>query len=523
MDDIKELVSVMSTKPYEHQINSLLKANLVRAFANFSEQGTGKTWSTIAEMFALNQLGEIDRVLVLAPKGVDSNWFRKELPAHAPDHASFHWHAALWRPQKTKAKIKELTDLFEYERFKILCMNWEAIRSERGWRCAEMFVTGGPAMIVADESHRIKTPTAATTKAALRLARQCGYRRALTGTPSTGSPFDFWSQMMFLSPAILDGISYRAFCARHAAMMDDADHVYAAIKRQIRAKLKRSNPDKPEAWVDKVTEQRAPQMVRKGFDGSPLYKNLLELKETVSHYSFRVTKEECLDLPDKIYTQTFFELTPQQTKIYNELKHRLRLMFDDETVLPMIKLTAMQKMSQVCSGYFITPDDGVQRIAGDNPKLLVLKERLEDLCGKSVIIWGLLRQELKDIAKVCKELGIKAVEYHGGVGDAAKDAAINEFQDGTAQVFIGQQQSGGVGLTLTAAEHVFYYSNSFNLEHRLQSEDRAHRIGQHVHVVYHDFIAEGTIEEQVVAALQRKDNIVRTLVGDVEASKLFLS
>lgn len=514
----------MKTTPRAHQLDCFRASGLARYFANFSEQGTGKTWSEIAEAFALYLLGRIDRCLVLAPKGVDANWVKRELPKHAPPQDEVNWKVALWRPQKTKIKIAELMGVMEHEGFGILCMNWEAIRNERGNRCAEMFLASGAseAMIVGDESQRIKNPSTATTKAALRLARQSGYRRILSGTPSTGSPFDYWSQMMFLHPEILSTTSFRTFCARHAVMADDEDHVYKAIKRQIRVKVKKQFPNKPEAWIDNLVEKRAPQLVRKDAEGAPIYKNLDELKEKVAKVSFRVTKDECLDLPDKIYTQTFFELTAQQVRVYKELKNKLRLLFDDDTVLPVIKLTAMQKMSQVCSGYFITPDDGVQRIEGPNPKMELLSESLEDLAGKQAIVWGLLREELKDIAKACKTLGIKAVEYHGDINDNAKNAAIDSFQEGAAQVFIGQQQSGGVGLTLTAAEVVYYYSNSFNLEHRLQSEDRAHRDGTKVHVVYQDFIAEGTIEEEMVAALQRKDDLAKMLLGDVTKSRLFL-
>lgn len=521
MDAAEKIIRTLRTKPYKHQMACFRKAALAAFFANFSDQGTGKTWSTIAEMFVLHKLGKIDRCLVLAPKGVDSNWMKKELPTHAP--GSVPWKVALWRPQKTKKKIDELMSLFAFDGMKILCMNWDAIRSERGYNCAEMFLEAGPAMIVGDESQRIKTHNALTTKAAMRLARQSKYRRILSGTPSTGSPFDYWSQMMFLQPQILGGITYRAFCAKHAEMVDDGDYVYAAIKRQIRAKVKRSYPDKPDEWIDEMVTKRAPQMVRKDRDGSPMYRQLDELRAVIDSVSFRVTKDDCLDLPAKIYTQTYFDLTPQQLRVYNELKYKLRLLFEDETILPLIKLTAMQKMAQVCSGYFITPDSGVQRIEGANPKMDLLKEHLEDLGGKSAIIWGLLRQELRDISKACKELGIVAVEYHGSITDKDKEHAINSFQDGSSRVFIGQQQSGGVGLTLTAAQSVFYYSNSFNLEHRLQSEDRAHRIGQTAHVVYHDLIAEGTIEEEMVAALQRKDNLAKVLLGDKAKSKLFLS
>ncbi len=235
----------------------------------------------------------------------------------------------------------------------------------------------------------------------------------------------------------------------------------------------------------------------------------------IEPHSFRVLKEECLDLPEKVYTQTYFELTPAQRKVYNELKNKARLLIDDETIEPLIKITAIAKMSQVTSNFYIeSATKEVHRIPGKNPKLELLEDRLSGLEGHQAIIWAVRHVELEDIMRLCRKLGLSAVEYSGRVDDEAVSKAIPAFQHGSAQVFVGQQRKGGTGTTLTAASRVFYYSNSFSLEDRVQSEDRAHRIGQNKAVVYEDLIAEGTVEEEIIRVLQRKGSLASIINGD---------
>jgi len=511
MDEIKAHLDGLKTEPYSHQRDAFLKAGLGRAFANFSDQGTGKTWSSIAELFALYRLGKIDRCLILAPKGVDSNWIVRELPKHAPDDVPFL--ACLWRPTTTKTKQKELADFLKHPGLKVLAANWETLNHKRGLSYLEKFIEGGPTMAIADESQRIKTPTSQRTKRALELRHTFAYRRILSGTPAPNGPFDLWSQLQFLDPKILACDSFRAFCTKHAVMEDDSDHVYAAIKRQMKAKIIRQNPTATSEWVEKLLSYRMPKLIRKDHEGRPMYRKLDELKARVQEFSFRVLKEDCLDLPPKVYTQMFFDISPEQRRVYKELETKNRLLFEDDTIQPVTKLTAMQKMSQVCSGYFLTPE-GTNRINGDNPKLEMLTEFLEDLGDKKLIVWAYGKQEIRDIEGACHRAEVKSVSYHGSISDKDRDANIDSFQESDAQVFIGHPQSGGVGLTLTAASTVVYYSNSFNLEHRLQSEDRAHRIGQVSKVSYIDFVASGTIEVEVIQALQDKADLAAFVMGD---------
>jgi len=177
------------------------------------------------------------------------------------------------------------------------------------------------------------------------------------------------------------------------------------------------------------------------------------------------------------------------------------------------------KLAQITSGYYIHPDSSDPvRIEGDNPKLALLRERVVSAIeqGKKVIVWARFRIEIEDIVRVLREDEIAVVEYHGGINKEGRTTAIEEFQHGEANVFVGQQQAGGTGITLTAASCVIYFSNTFSLHDRLQTEDRAHRIGQEQDVTYINLVARNTIDATIVDALMNKKDIADIITGDIK-------
>jgi SNF2 family DNA or RNA helicase len=228
-----------------------------------------------------------------------------------------------------------------------------------------------------------------------------------------------------------------------------------------------------------------------------------------------VLKNECLDLPEKIYKTITFELDSDQRRAYEKMQNELRIELGDSTELPVSELASLIKLQQITSGYVNTPM-GVQYVSDKNPRLETLMDIIEDLDGQ-FIIWARFREELSAIAAALTNAQINNVEYHGGVDVANRERAVNMFSNGSARAFVGQPQSGGIGLTLTAAETVIYFSNDFNLETRLQSEDRAHRIGTKRNVVYIDIAAENTIDEQISRNLQRKQRVAAVVLGDAAA------
>jgi SNF2 family DNA or RNA helicase len=255
--------------------------------------------------------------------------------------------------------------------------------------------------------------------------------------------------------------------------------------------------------------------------GKKKFKNLDKLSRLIAPHSFRVTKDECLDLPDKVYKTAFFKLTAEQEEIYKKAKEECRLEFEGENT-PFSKLTAITKLAQITSGYYIHPLSAEPvKIPGDNPKLDLLENRVESIvnAGEKAIIWARYTTEIKDISGRLKAAGFNCVEYYGEIKKTDRIGAIDAFENGDADVFIGNQQAGGTGITLVAASYVIYFSNNFSLSNRLQSEDRAHRIGQTKSVTYINIVAEGTIDEIVVKCLMDKKDVADTIIN--KGLKLF--
>ena len=246
------------------------------------------------------------------------------------------------------------------------------------------------------------------------------------------------------------------------------------------------------------------------------YRNLDELKEKLDQFSFRVTKEECLDLPDKVYSRRDVELTPDQKKYYDQMKLMALSMFEDGSLMSTNNaLTQLMRLHQICCGH-IKLDDGRQEDIPSN-RIEELKAVLAESSGK-VIIWANYRRDIENIKLALqKEYGMTSVAtYFGDTEAEERQTIVEQFQDlnNELRFFVGNPRTGGYGLTLTAATLVVYYSNSFDLEIRLQSEDRAHRIGQTSKVTYVDLITRDTVDEYIVKALRNKINIASKVLGE---------
>jgi SNF2 family DNA or RNA helicase len=485
----------MKTQGMQHQLQAVQRMVGRRTYALFMEQGTGKTWTLLADAERLYAKGSIDSVLVVAPNGVHLNWVTREIPAHMEGTIV----ARAWRSGAGARDMRALEELFQPRPvgapppLRVLAMNIDALVTKKGCACAERFLLSGKALIILDESSRIKNPDAARTKALMRLRRMAVGARIASGTPVTNSPVDIFAQMEFLESGLLGTTSYRAFVAEYA---DVLPNTHPLIQNMVSR-----NPKAAYA-----------QVIARNPDGSPRWRNLDKLQRLLEPNSFRVLKKDCLDLPDKIYKTITFELDAQQQRAYDKMQDELRIELGDNTELPVSELAALIKLQQITSGYVNTPM-GVRYISADNPRLKTLLDAIEDVEGK-FIVWARFREELDAISDALTDAGVACVQYHGGVSRDNREAAVDQFQNGDVRVFVGQPQSGGIGLTLTAAETVFYFSNDFNLETRLQSEDRAHRIGTKKNVVYIDIAAENTIDEQITKNLRRKKRTAALVLGD---------
>jgi len=443
------------------------------------EMGTGKSKVLVDNIAMLYDRGAIRGALIVAPKGVYKNWDQIEFPVHMPEHVEYT--KVLWEANLTKKKQFELDTLFDgKDNLKILIMNVEAFSTEKGLDFAHSFLNIflGRALIGIDESTTIKNPTAKRTKNILKIGNLAKYRRILTGSPVTKSPLDLYSQCEFLDPFHLGHSSYYSFRARYAHMLD------------------------------RNFGGRRVQIV-----GS--YRRLDELALKLEKFSYRVLKEDCLDLPPKIYMKRLVELTTEQKKVYEQMKKMALAMLDDKVMSTVNVMTQLMRLHQVTCGHFKADDETITHLK--NNRLDELISLLDEVEGK-VIIWANYVEDIKRIVETLKKTygEDSTVEYHGSVDSTLRQDNIALFQEKNSptRYFVGNAQTGGYGITLTAANTVVYYSNNYDLEKRLQSEDRAHRIGQTGSVTYVDLIAEGTIDEKIVKSLRSKINIANEIMGE---------
>ena len=459
------------TKPYAHQAKAFFLSRDQAAYALFMDMGTGKTKVIIDTIAYLYAAGRIDVALIVAPNGVHRNWLA-ELRTHMPAWCS---HSVAYYSSNMNKRERDSLGamLLASDRLRIMAMNVEALSHDSGAKAAINFLSMGMAPFMAiDESTRIKTPSARRTRVAIRLGEMATYRRIMSGAPVTKGVEDLYAQFKFLNPDIVGFSTFTQFKARYCIMG--------------------------------------------GFEMRQVvgYQNLEELKRRIDGFSFRVTKEECLDLPPKVYETIEVPLTPEQRKLYNQLRDDLLVQIGDGQLIDaQIAVVRMIRMQQVICGYLPGAEQGeLHRIP--SARIQALMEVVQDNDAK-IIVWAHFVADIKAISEALAAAHIGHVTYYGGTKNADRDAAVHSFQNVPGcRVFVGQPGSGGIGLTLTAASIVIYYSNGFNAEERWQSEDRAHRIGQYKSVTYIDLIAPGTIDGKIVKALRKKENVANLVMNE---------
>ena len=465
------------TKPYEHQLIALEKSWDKEEYAYFMEMGTGKSKVLIDNIAILYDKGKINGVLIVAPKGVYKNWYSSEIPTHLASHVQYK--SVLWTASISKTKQEELNSLFKSDfNLHVLVMNVEAFSTKKGLQFALKFLNSHKTLMAVDESTTIKTPSAKRTKSILALSKSAVYRRILTGSPITKSPLDLYTQCGFLNEDLLGFSSYYAFRSRYAHM------------------------------IERNFGGRRVQIVKS-------YQRLDELSKLIEPFSYRVLKEDCLDLPEKIFIRREIELTEEQEKLYSTMKQMALATLNGKLLTAPNVLTQLMRLHQITCGHFKSDDGKIQELK--NNRLEELMSILEETEGKA-IIWANYIYDIERIsAAIKKEYGDDSVvEYYGAIHKDERQKNIERFQDPLSpfRFFIGNPQTGGYGITLTAANTVIYYSNGYDLEKRLQSEDRAHRIGQKKSVTYIDLIAEKTIDEKIVKALRKKIDIASQIMGE---------
>ena len=465
------------TKPYAHQLKALELSWDKPYFAYFMEMGTGKSKVLLDNIAMLYDAGKINGVLIISPKGVYKNWHDGEIPTHLPDHID--QTSVLWQAMINKKQQKELDKLFTPgEDLHILNMNVEALSTKKGVEFAAKFLRCHRTLMAIDESTTIKNPDAKRSRNICSLGRHAKYRRILTGSPITKSPLDLYKQCEFLSPGLLGHESYYTFRTRYAVMRT-ANFGGRSVQIVVG------------------------------------YRNLDELAEKLKVFSYRVLKDECLDLPKKTFMKRTVTLTPDQLKVYKEMSRLALASFGGKMMTTATVLTQLMRLQQITCGNF-TADDGTLTELPTN-RLPELMDLLDEIEGK-VVIWAHFQRDVhKIIEAINKEYGAGSfVDYYGLTPQDERQKNIQKFQDPDSKVrfFIGTTQTGGYGITLTEASTMIYYSNGYDLEKRQQSEARIDRIGQTRPMTYIDIICEDTVDTRIVKALRKKVNIATQIMGE---------
>ena len=464
------------TKPYEHQLKALEMSWNREVFAYFMEMGTGKSKVLLDNIAMLYDAGKIDAVLIIAPKGVYKNWYDSEIPIHMVNH--IQRKMVLWQAVINQKQQQKLDTLFKLETdLHILIMNVEAFSTKKGLDFASKFLLSHKALVAVDESTTIKNPGAMRTKNILRLSNMSKYRRILTGSPVTKSPLDLYTQCLFLDPYLLDFSSYYAFRNRYA-------------------------------------EMRTANFGGRSIQIVAGYKNLPELAKTLKPFSYRILKDDCLDLPPKTFMKRVIQLTPEQKKVYAQMKSMALAEMNGKMITTVNVITQLMRLQQITCGHFKADDGSMQEIK--NNRITELMDLLEEVEGKA-IIWAHWRHDIATIVKeIEKEYPGSVMTYYGDTTSDDRQKAIKEIQNPESKVrfLVGTPQTGGYGITLTGASTMIYYSNGYDLEKRLQSEARIDRIGQEKPMTYIDILAEDTIDEKIVKALRKKVNIATEVMGE---------
>lgn len=461
-------------KMFRHQVRAAnmaliqLSSKPSAGFGLLFEMGCGKTLTAIAIMGALYCQHKITRVLVVAPSSVCSVW-----PHDLAAFAAFPYEVRVLLGEK-KQRLEVLHSLTDYpntaNRLLVAVINYEATHREGIFEALEGYAAD---LIVCDESQRIKNPRAAQSRAVQMLGDRAACRLILSGTPVQNSAIDLYSQYRFLDPGVF-GANFYAFRNRYCQMGGYGGHEVVG------------------------------------------YQHMDELTRKEHSIALRVTKAECLDLPGQTFVRRYVQLEPAARRLYAQIARASCAELENgEHVTASIVLTKLLRLMQLTGG-FVQADGGDRPRPAGSAKLDALADILEDYvqeAGQKLVVFARFRPEIAAICQLLEQRGIRYGRIDGEVPMDQRGAIVETFQqDPGVKVFVAQIQTAGLGITLHAASAAVFYSLDFNYANYAQALARIHRIGQAHPVTYIHLLAEHTVDDQVLDALERKEDLARTIV-----------
>lgn len=473
----------MRSKPYKHQAEIAESTWHLPAYALWHEQGTGKTRIVLETAERLHRAGKITGLLVVAPPGVHLGWALDECPKHL-DAGTFR--AVAWDRDLVRTRLA-VSEVMQYPGLQVMTISYDQMMTDAGARWAKKFLEAGPRLYCADETSKIKTPGTQRTKRILASAAYAPFRRILNGTPVTDSPFAAYSQLRFLE---------HGFWERTVGVRNNATFKALFGVWEIR----------------KAGHRQYPHLVD--------HRNLPLLREVMESIGSTILKDDVLDLPAKIRVTRRFEPSTRQKEMHGALLETYRAEFPDGAeVTAELAIVRLTRLRQIASGFVPADGEPARWIDGPStPRLEALEDALEEAGmgegpqpGRQAIVWCQYSLSVDAVMARCRAMDLRAAPYDGRIPGDARRQTVEGFQGGSIDVLVAKPQCGGVGLTLTAATTVIYYENGYSREERLQSEDRAHRIGQTRPVTYIDLLGEDLIDGHVLGVLERKADVAAFL------------
>lgn len=469
--------------PYQHQLKAFSLARGKRAFGYFMEQGTGKTKVLLddaADLF-LNggEEGRIDTLIVVAPNGVHAQWINEQIPEHLSP--AVRWAGGYTVASPSSEEAKNLARAVSFKGgLRIIAIHIDMLSHKKGQAFLSELLRSSRALLAVDESSRIKDSSSKRTKTLLQMGKLAKYRRILTGTPISQGVEDLYSQFTFLDKHILGYDSFFAF-RNHFCKMG-------------------------------------------GFQNKKIvgYVNEDELKRKIDSYTYRVLKDDCLDLPERNYIRQEVLFTDEQRKMYNDMKKDFFLDLEAGMLTARMALTRLIRLQQLIGGFIwkrpvkcketgkVVEPEVYQEFP--NHRVARTIDIIKEAQGK-VIVWIKFEGDHRLLTKALADAKIGYVDYVGTTPKQDRQGNIERFRnDPNVKVFLSSPKSGGIGLNLTAASEVVWYSRDFSLENELQANDRCHRIGQKNIVNYHYLITPKTVDERIDKILKSKKAVAENLI-----------
>ena len=440
--------------------------------------GTGKTTSAIAWLRAKYNVNKaVLPTLIVSPVATLYNWL-EEIERNAPSKV---FDSAIVLEGSEKKRVERIRD----SGAKIFITNPEALDMAN---VALALRSQAPRCAVIDEAHRFKNPKSKRLGALLSITDSVEHRMILTGTPILNSYLDIFALWRILDRGETFGLNFFVFRERY---FRDANVAWKG---------------KPKYFPNYVPKP--------GID--------VEISAMIDRKASRLKKVDCLTLPPLVKMIEKVELSPEQVRVYRQMEAELIAEVREGVCAASNALTRVLRMLQILSGYVQVETESNEKIAvllKSNPRLARLAELLEELTpNHKVIVWCTFQENYRAIARLLKEFHIPFSELTGQTKD--RQAEIDRFQkDSTCRVMISNPQAGGVGVNLTAASYAIYYSRGYSLGDRLQSEARNHRGGSEMHekITLIDLVAPGTLDEDVLAALLRKENFSDSILDRLKS------